>query len=173
MVPHEVVESFLFGDTELSNVLREGDIVIDGGNSFYKDSVEHAKRLNEKGIHFFDAGTSGGVWGEENGFALMVGGDKEVWPTVEPIFKVLSSGDNYAYLGTSGAGHFAKMVHNGIEYGMMEAIGEGYGVLHASEFNYNLQDVTRVYQEGSVIRSWLIDLCAEIFASGDIELLPD
>jgi 6-phosphogluconate dehydrogenase len=169
MVPHEAVEEFLFGDSELAHALHEGDIVIDGGNSFYKNSIVHAERLRKKGIHFFDAGTSGGVWGEKNGFALMVGGDKDVWPIVEPIFAALSSGSNYSYLGKAGAGHFAKMVHNGIEYGMMEAIAEGYGVLDASDFDFNLADVTRVYQEGSVIRSWLIDLCAEIFSSGDIE----
>jgi 6-phosphogluconate dehydrogenase len=169
MVPHEAVEEFLFGDSELARALRAQDIVIDGGNSFYKDSITHAKSLKEKGVFFFDAGTSGGVWGEENGFALMVGGEKEKWPTVEPVFKALSSGRNYAYVGASGAGHFVKMVHNGIEYGMMEAIAEGYGVLDASEFDLNLADVTRVYQEGSVIRSWLIDLCADIFASDDLK----
>lgn len=169
MLPHGVVEDFLFGEGGLKKFLKPGDVVIDGGNSFYKDSIRRAEEFSAKGIHFYDAGTSGGVWGEKNGFALMVGGSKEKWNLVEPIFKTLSSGTNYGLLGKAGAGHFAKMVHNGIEYGMMEAIGEGYAVLNASGFDYNLGDVTRVYQEGSVIRSWLIDLTRNIFEQEDLD----
>ncbi len=168
MLPHTVVDDFIFGPDYVGKYLKRGDIVIDGGNSFYEDSMRRAAKLQKRGIHFFDSGTSGGVWGEKNGFALMVGGVKEKWPIVEPIFKALSAGDNYAYLGKAGAGHFAKMVHNGIEYGMMEAIGEGYAVLHSSPFKFNLEDVTRVYQRGSVIRSWLIDLCRDIFKHEDV-----
>ncbi len=168
MLPQGVVDYFLFGKEHLGPYLREGDIVIDGGNSFYKDSISRAARLEAKGVHFFDCGTSGGVWGEENGFALMIGGHKETWSIIEPFMKALSAGDNYAYLGKAGAGHFTKMVHNGIEYGMMEAIGEGYAVLEASDFDLNLKDVTGVYQQGSVIRSWLIDLCRNIFEEEDI-----
>jgi 6-phosphogluconate dehydrogenase len=169
MLPNNIVEDFLFGDSGIGSCLKAGDIVIDGGNSLYKESMRRSGAFAERGIHFYDCGTSGGVWGEENGFALMIGGPKEQWSVVEPIFKTLSSGQNYALLGKAGSGHFAKMVHNGIEYGMMEAIGEGYGVLKASEFDYNLADVTRVYQEGSVIRSWLIDLTKNIFDHEDIE----
>ncbi|MCC7356729.1 MAG: decarboxylating 6-phosphogluconate dehydrogenase [Candidatus Doudnabacteria bacterium] len=169
MLPNDVVEEFIFADHGLQQYLREGDIVIDGGNSFYKDSVRRANTLREKGIHYFDSGTSGGVWGEKNGFALMVGGPANIWPTVEPIFKTLSSGSNYGLVGDSGAGHFVKMVHNGIEYGMMEAIAEGYSVMHASPFKVDLPQVTKIYQEGSVVRSWLIDLMANIFANEDIE----
>ena len=169
MLPHAIVDDFIFGKDHLGAHLKKGDIVIDGGNSFYKESMARGAKLAKRGIYFFDSGTSGGVWGEKNGFALMVGGSKEKWAVVEPIFKALSGGDNYAYLGKAGAGHFTKMVHNGIEYGMMEAIGEGYGVLEASPFKLNLNDVTRVYQQGSVVRSWLIDLCKNIFEHEDIK----
>lgn len=169
MLPHAVVDDFLFGKDQLGKYLRKGDIVIDGGNSFYKDSICRSEKMSKKGIHYFDCGTSGGVWGEKNGFALMVGGPKKTWPVVEPFMKALSAGDNYAYLGNSGAGHFVKMVHNGIEYGMMEAIGEGYAVMEASKFKLNFRDVTRVYQQGSVVRSWLIDLCRNIFENEDIK----
>jgi len=173
MLPHAAVDDFIFGKEHLGPHLRKGDIVIDGGNSFYKESMKRAAKLAKKGVHFFDCGTSGGVWGEKNGFALMIGGDKKVWSVVEPIFEALSggpgdSGYNYALLGKAGAGHFTKMVHNGIEYGMMEAIGEGYAVLEASPFKLNLKDVTRVYQKGSVVRSWLIDLCRNIFEHEDV-----
>lgn len=168
MLPHAIVDEFLFGKSGLGKYLKKGDIVIDGGNSFYKLTMKRAVRMKRKGIHYFDCGTSGGVWGEKNGFALMVGGPKTKWSTIEPYVKALSAGDNYAYCGDSGAGHFVKMVHNGIEYGMMEAIAEGYAVMHASKFKLNLADVTRVYQNGSVVRSWLIDLCRNIFETEDI-----
>lgn len=157
-----------FLEQQLLPHLKPGDIVIDGGNSFYKESMRRAAMLKARGVEFFDCGTSGGVWGEANGFALMVGGPKELWPQVQPVFKVLSSGQNYGLMGKAGSGHFVKMVHNGIEYGMMEAIAEGYGVLKASEFELNLAEVTRVYQEGSVIRSWLIDLTRNIFEHEDV-----
>lgn len=168
MLPNDVVEDFIFGQKGLQQYLKEGDIVIDGGNSLYKESVRRAEVMKAKGVHYFDSGTSGGVWGEENGFAIMVGGPKEIWPTVEPIFKTLSSGKNYGLVGPSGAGHFVKMVHNGIEYGMMEAIAEGYSVMQASPFSLDLAKVTSIYQEGSVVRSWLIDLMANIYESEDI-----
>ncbi len=169
MLPHTAVEDFLFNKTLLGGVLKKGDIVIDGGNSFYKDSIKRAEGLKRaKGIEFFDCGVSGGVWGEKNGFALMVGGENGKWQIVEPIFKALSAGENYGLLGQSGAGHFAKMVHNGIEYGMMEAIGEGYGVLEASNLKIDLKQVTQIFQQGTVIRSWLIDLTAKIFEEEDL-----
>jgi len=168
MLPSEIVDEFIFGKEHLGPYLKAGDIVIDGGNSFYKNSMMRADKLAKLGVDFFDCGTSGGIWGEKNGFALMVGGPKAKWGIIEPFIKTLSAGDNYAYLGKAGAGHFTKMVHNGIEYGMMEAIAEGYGVLEASEFKLDLNDVTRVYQKGSVVRSWLIDLCADIFKEDDV-----
>jgi 6-phosphogluconate dehydrogenase len=168
MLPQGLVDDFILGPDQLGPHLKAGDIVIDGGNSFYKDSQRRGQELKKKGIHFFDCGTSGGVWGEANGFALMVGGPKDQWPKIEPFIKALSAGDNYAWVGEGGAGHFVKMVHNGIEYGMMEAIAEGYAVLEASPFKLNLKDVTRVYQQGSVIRSWLVDLCRNIFETEDV-----
>lgn len=166
MLPSNTVETFIF--EQLMPFLRAGDIVIDGGNSFYKDSIRRGEQLKEKGIHFYDCGTSGGVWGLERGFAMMIGGPESEWSYVEPIFQALSSGDNFGLLGKNGAGHFVKMVHNGIEYGMMEAIAEGYAVMQASDFNLNFKDVTRVYQKGSVISSWLIDLTRNIFETEDI-----
>lgn len=167
MLPHTIVDEFL--QKELGPHLKAGDIIIDGGNSFYKDSIKRAQGLAAKGIVFYDCGTSGGVWGYKNGFALMVGGPKEQWLIVEPIFKALSSGQNFGLVGNNGAGHFVKMVHNGIEYGMMESIAEGYGVLHASDFNLDLNQVTKIYQEGSVVKSWLIDLTKNIFETEDVD----
>lgn len=167
MLPHTIVDEFLHN--HLLPHLKADDIVIDGGNSFYRDSIRRAEELKAKGVSFYDCGVCGGVWGEKNGFALMVGGDKAKWPTVEPIFQCLSSGENYGLVGKNGAGHFVKMVHNGIEYGMMEAIGEGYGVLKASEFNLDLTQVTKIYQQGTVIRSWLIDLVREIFEKENVD----
>ena len=170
MLPHDIVHEFIFGDAGLKNHLKEGDIVIDGGNSHYKDSIKNALQLKAHGVHFFDCGTSGGIWGFDNGFALMVGGPKEQWPVIEPIIKTLSAGENYGLVGENGAGHFVKMVHNGIEYGMMEAIGEGYAVMEASHFNLDLKQVTKIYQEGTVIRSWLIDLTKNIFEHEHLDL---
>lgn len=169
MLPHDLVKDFIENKTLLGGILKKGDIVIDGGNSLYKETIKIGKELEKKGVIFYDCGTSGGIWGLENGFALMVGGPKEHWNIVEPIFKTLSAGENYGLLGENGAGHFVKMVHNGIEYGMMQAIGEGYGVLNASPFKLDLKQVTKIYQTGTVIRSWLIDLTANIFAQEDIE----
>lgn len=171
MLPHEIVHDFIFGGEGLKLYLKEGDIVVDGGNSFYKDSVKIGVMLKAHGVHFFDCGVSGGIWGYENGFALMAGGPKEQWPVIEPVMKVLSSGENYGLVGESGAGHFVKMVHNGIEYGMMEAIGEGYAVLEASQFKPDLQQVTKIYSQGTVIRSWLIDLMKNIFERKDLDII--
>ncbi len=169
MLPQETVEDFLFYKDLLGGHLKKGDIVIDGGNSHYKKSIQRAKKLKEMGIDFFDVGVSGGVWGLENGFALMVGGEKESYNKIESILKALSNGQNYGLVGKNGAGHFVKMVHNGIEYGMMEAIGEGYGVLKASDLKVDLLQVTKIYQQGTVIRSWLIDLVRNIFEQEDLE----
>jgi len=167
MLPQEITGEFL--EKQLMPHLKSGDIVIDGGNSFYKESIKRGELLSAQGIIFYDCGTSGGVWGERSGFALMVGGPTDTWGKVEPIFKVLAGGENYGLVGKNGAGHFVKMVHNGIEYGMMEAIGEGYGVMKASNLDLNLLQVTKIYQQGSVVRSWLIDLVRNIFEHEDIE----
>lgn len=169
MMPQNVVDDFLFNKDLLGGRLQAGDVVIDGGNSFYKDSIKRSGKLEAMGVIFFDCGTSGGVWGYKNGFALMVGGSKQHWPIIEPFIKALSSGENYGLVGENGAGHFVKMVHNGIEYGMMEAIAEGYGVLHASGFKLDLGQVTKIYKEGSVVKSWLIDLTQSIFEHEDID----
>ncbi len=161
MVPHEAVDSVI---NNLAHYLSENDILIDGGNSYYLDSQRRYERLKSLGVHFMDVGVSGGVWGETQGYCLMIGGDREAFEYVEPIFKDLSvEGRGYAYLGSSGAGHFAKMVHNGIEYAMMEAIAEGFELLKESGFNYDLKEVARLYNKGSVIRSWLMELTQRVF----------
>ncbi len=143
--------------------LDPGDILIDGGNSYFKDTCKRADESALKGIHYLDAGTSGGVWGLQNGYCLMVGGPKEAFDYVEPILKTLAPPDGYAYVGASGAGHYSKMVHNGIEYGMLQAYGEGFEILHASDYNYDLQQLAHLWNQGSVIRSWLLELAEEAF----------
>jgi 6-phosphogluconate dehydrogenase len=169
MLPHAILDEFLFGIDGIVKYLKSGDILIDGGNSYFKDTVRRAQQLNNLGIIFYDIGTSGGVWGLERGFALMAGGPKDHWNQIEPIVKTLSSGENYGLLGKNGAGHFVKMVHNGIEYGMMEAIAEGYAIMQASEFQPDLRLVSQIYQKGSVVSSWLIDLTRNIFEHENID----
>jgi len=168
MVPHGVVDEAI---KEIVPYLDKEDILIDGGNSYYKDSQRRYEELKSKGIYFLDVGVSGGVYGEELGYCLMVGGDKDAFEFVEPMLKDLSyGGRGYAYLGPSGAGHFAKMVHNGIEYAIMEAIGEGFELLKESGFNYDLKEVARIYNTGSVIRSWLMELVQKSFEEfGELE----
>jgi len=147
----------------LKNELARGDIIIDGGNSNYKDSIRRAGELSQKGIHLLDVGTSGGIWGLENGYCLMVGGNRESYDYMEPVFKSLApSPDNgYGYVGSSGAGHFVKMIHNGIEYGLMQAYSEGFELMQAKEeFNLDLHQVSEIWRYGSVVRSWLLDLSA-------------
>lgn len=139
-------------------LLRAGDIIIDGGNSNYKDSMRRAKELEAKGIDFLDCGTSGGTEGALNGVCAMLGGKKEAFAYCEPLIKDISIEKGYLYCGASGAGHFVKMIHNGIEYGMMQAIAEGFEVLHKSEFNLDLKSVAGVWNHGSVVRSWLMEL---------------
>jgi 6-phosphogluconate dehydrogenase len=138
--------------------LRPGDIIIDGGNSFFKDSVRRAKELESLNIQYLDCGTSGGMEGALNGVCAMIGGDANAFKTVEPLFKDISVHDGYLYCGPSGSGHFVKMVHNGIEYGMMQAIAEGFEVMQKSEFGLNLEAVAKVWNHGSVVRSWLMEL---------------
>ena len=148
---------------ELSELLAVGDVLIDGGNSYYKDSMKRATTLKHKGIYFVDLGVSGGIWGLEVGFSLMAGGEKEAYNRIEPLLKALapSQTTGYGYMGPSGAGHFVKMVHNGIEYGMMQAYAEGFEIMEAKkEFNVDLHQVAEVWREGSVVRSWLLDLAA-------------
>ena len=147
----------------LAQVLSPGDVVIDGGNSNYKDSVRRATALKEKGISFLDAGTSGGVWGLKEGYSLMVGGDAATFLRLEPIFQTLAPGPDkgYGYVGPAGAGHFVKMVHNGIEYGMMQAYAEGFELMQAKEeFSFDMAKIAEIWRYGSVVRSWLLDLTA-------------
>jgi 6-phosphogluconate dehydrogenase len=156
--------------TRLGELLEPGDLVIDGGNSNWKDSKRHAEEMKAKGIHFMDAGTSGGVWGLQVGYSLMVGGEREDFQRIEPLLRDLAPENGYGLMGPAGAGHFVKMVHNGIEYGMLQAYAEGYEILHASEYDLDLKDVTRVWQNGSVVRSWLLDLAALAFEAEGTDL---
>ncbi|MED3980904.1 phosphogluconate dehydrogenase (NAD(+)-dependent, decarboxylating) [Priestia megaterium] len=162
MVPAgEVTENVI---TELKELLSEGDIIIDGGNSNYKESVRRAQDLQEKGIYFFDVGTSGGMEGARNGACTMIGGDSEVFRTIEPIFNDICVENGFMYAGKSGSGHFLKMVHNGVEYGMMQSIAEGFEVLEKSQFDFDYEAVARVWNNGSVVRSWLMELTENAFS---------
>ncbi|MDT8402264.1 MAG: decarboxylating 6-phosphogluconate dehydrogenase [Bacteroidales bacterium] len=142
----------------LIELLNPGDIVIDGGNSNWKESQERSAKADAKGIYFLDCGTSGGVWGLQNGYCLMYGGNKEAAEYTEPVFKTLAPADGYVYCGDSGSGHFVKMIHNGIEYGMMQSYAEGFEILEKSPFGIDLPAVADAWQYGSVIRSWLLEL---------------
>jgi len=178
----------------LSGMCAKGDIIIDGGNTFYKDDIKRAKHLAEKGIHYVDVGTSGGVWGLERGYCMMVGGEADVVKTLDPILEALAPGlgtiprtpnrmaqegedpraeQGYIHAGSAGAGHFVKMVHNGIEYGLMQAYAEGFDILSSKNsealpederYDLNLTDIAEVWRRGSVISSWLLDLCAQQLA---------
>ncbi len=152
MVPHQVVDDVL---EDLIPLLSEGDTVIDGGNSNYNETLRRAKELEEKNINFMDAGVSGGPSGARNGACSMMGGSKELFDKYEKLFSDISAPHAYGYMGASGAGHFVKMVHNGIEYGMMQAIGEGFEVLKKSDFNLDLIEVSKIYNNRSVIESRL------------------
>lgn len=147
--------------TQLIPYLSPDDVIIDGGNSRYRDSIARYNTLKEKGIHFLDVGTSGGVSGARNGACLMIGGDVEIYNRLEPIFQAISNGNGCARMGESGAGHYVKMIHNGIEYGMMQAIGEGLSILRKSEYDLQLDQVTQVWQSGSIITGLLMDVTAE------------
>jgi 6-phosphogluconate dehydrogenase len=150
--------------TDLAQRLAPGDVVIDGGNSYFKDTMRRAQGLNHRGIGFLDVGTSGGVWGREEGYCMMIGGDAGNVQTCTPIFETLAMQGGWAHVGPSGAGHFVKMVHNGIEYGLMEAYGEGFELLRKSRFPVDLKQVASVWNHGSVIRSWLLELTERMFA---------
>ncbi len=150
---------------QLKDLLSPGDIVIDGGNTYYKDDIRRAKLLDGKGIRFMDVGVSGGIWGLKIGYCMMIGGDKETFKQLEPIFKTLAPEEGYLYCGITGAGHFVKMVHNGIEYGMMQAYGEGFEILEASDYSesFNYAEIAHLWNQGSVVRSWLLELAEEAF----------
>ena len=163
MVPAgDVTESVI---QSLIPLLGEGDIIIDGGNSNYKDTVRRAAELEARGLHFVDCGTSGGIWGLTEGYTLMIGGDEKVTEYLRPIFETLAPGIDLGWgrVGPAGAGHFTKMVHNGIEYGMMQAFAEGFEILKSKkEFDLDLHQVSRIWQRGSVVRSWLLDLIVNV-----------
>ena len=149
----------------LAPLLSPGDVIIDGGNSYYKDSVRRAASLTKQRLHFLDVGTSGGIWGLKMGYCLMIGGEQEVFRRLEPIFQSLAPEEGYAYMGSSGAGHFAKMVHNGIEYGLLQAYAEGFELLHASPYELDLAELARLWNRGSVVRSWLLELMEKALAA--------
>jgi 6-phosphogluconate dehydrogenase len=145
-------------------LLSEGDVIVDGGNSNYKESIARGERCAARGVHFLDAGTSGGVWGLQNGYCLMVGGTPEAFAIVEPAIATLAPPKGYMHVGASGAGHFTKMIHNGIEYGMMQAYAEGFEILEKSRYDFDLAKISDLWNQGSVVRSWLLELAARAFA---------
>jgi 6-phosphogluconate dehydrogenase len=148
---------------ELSEILEPGDVIVDAGNSRFHDSRRHAEELAAKGLEWLDMGVSGGVWGLQVGFCAMVGGKREVFDRFEPVVRTLAPENGYLYCGPAGAGHYVKMVHNGIEYGIMQAYGEGFDILHASDYELDLAAIARMWNNGSVIRSWLLELAGNAF----------
>jgi 6-phosphogluconate dehydrogenase len=146
--------------TELGELLDEGDIVVDGGNSLFRDSLRRAAELSERGIRFVDAGVSGGVWGLKEGYCMMLGGDAEAIDHLRPALDALAPEDGWAHVGPNGSGHFVKMVHNGIEYGLLQAYGEGFEILKTSVYDLNLHQIAELWRHGAVVRSWLLDLLA-------------
>ena len=169
MVPAGRITDSVVG--EIASIASPGDIIIDGGNSNYKDSIRRAAELAPRGIHFADAGTSGGVWGLQNGYCLMVGGPKEAIDFAAPLFRDLAPPDGFLHTGDVGSGHYAKMVHNGIEYGMLEAYAEGFELLHAvTEYDFDLRALAHLWNQGSVVRSWLLELAERAFEMEGEEL---
>jgi 6-phosphogluconate dehydrogenase len=162
----QVVEDYIH---QLADLLSPGDIIIDGGNTYYKDDIRRANFFVEKNMWYMDVGVSGGIWGLQIGYCMMIGGDKETFQHLKPIFKTLAPKDGYLYCGPSGAGHFVKMVHNGIEYGMMQAYGEGFEILTASEYadGFNYADIAHLWNQGSVVRSWLLELAEDAFRNDE------
>jgi 6-phosphogluconate dehydrogenase len=150
---------------QLKTLLDAGDIVIEGGNTNYHDDIRRAAVMKEHNIHYLDAGVSGGIWGLEKGYCTMVGGDRQIFESLRPIFDTLAPPDGYLYCGPTGAGHYVKMIHNGIEYGMMQAYGEGFALLESSPYGDGLDyaEVARLWNQGSVIRSWLLELLENAF----------
>lgn len=165
MVPHQVVDQSI--EALIYAGMTKGDLLVDGGNSNFNLSKKRAEELGESGIHFVDSGTSGGVWGLENGYSIMAGGSDEAINLLKPVLQSLAPAKDkgWGHVGPAGAGHYVKMVHNGIEYGMMQAFAEGFELLEAKdEMNLNLHQVSEIWQHGSVVRSWLLDLIADAFA---------
>ena len=161
MVPAgDVTEQALL---KFADMMDENDVLIDGGNTYFRDSIRRSEMLRERGIRFLDAGTSGGVWGLQVGYCLMVGGDASAYEHVEPALKTLAPENGYAYLGDAGAGHFTKMIHNGIEYGMMQAYAEGFEILEKSQYDFDLRAIASLWNQGSVVRSWLLELAESAF----------
>jgi len=157
----EVTENTL---DQLKSLLTHGDVIVDSGNSFYKDTLRRGVQLEESGLDLLDQGTSSGIWGLENGFCLMIGGVRASFERLEPAFKTLAPPDGYLHTGSSGSGHFVKMVHNGIEYGMLEAYGEGFEILKSSNFeSLDLAAISHLWNQGSVVRSWLLELAESAF----------
>lgn len=146
--------------TALAALLMAGDTIIEGGNSHYQEDAARAVELKQKNIHYLDAGTSGGIWGLKVGYCLMVGGEREVFERHEPLFRTLAPENGYGYMGSHGAGHYVKMIHNGIEYGMMQAYAEGFELLYKSDFKLDLPAIAQLWMQGSVVRSWLLELAA-------------
>ncbi|MEI8354814.1 MAG: decarboxylating 6-phosphogluconate dehydrogenase [Deltaproteobacteria bacterium] len=149
----------------LAELLSPGDIIVDGGNGFYQDDIRRKLQLEKYALHYLDAGVSGGIWGLTEGYSLMIGGEKVIFSHLEPILRTLAPPEGYLYCGTAGAGHFVKMVHNGIEYGMMSAYGEGFAILEASPYadELDLASVAHLWNQGSVVRSWLLELAESAF----------
>ena len=148
---------------EVLGLVEEGDVIVDGGNSNFRDSKRRCAEAAERGVRYIDAGVSGGVWGLEVGYCMMVGGTPEAVAVVEPAFRSLAPKDGYAHVGPPGAGHFAKMIHNGVEYGLMQAYAEGFEIMQHSEYEYDLSEVAGIWRYGSVVRSWLLELLYEAF----------
>jgi 6-phosphogluconate dehydrogenase len=152
----------------LHPLLEDGDIIVDGGNSNFRDSQRRAEVAAQKSIHFLDAGVSGGVWGLEEGYCIMVGGPADGFALIEPFVRDLAQDGGYAHVGVAGAGHFVKMVHNGIEYGMMQSLGEGFEIMNASEFELDLRQLAALWQHGSVVRGWLLELLERAFVEDPV-----
>jgi len=155
---------------EFARYASPGDVLVDGGNSNFRDSMKRAEKYTAKGLRFLDVGVSGGIWGLENGYCMMVGGPADAVAVAKPILDVLAPPNGWAHFGKAGAGHFVKMVHNGIEYGMMQSYGEGFELLHASEFELDLKKVSSVWLQGSVVRSWLLELAERAFEQEGTDL---
>ncbi|HEY3018474.1 MAG TPA: decarboxylating 6-phosphogluconate dehydrogenase [Gaiellaceae bacterium] len=161
MIPAGKITEDVF--QELLGIADEGDTIVDGGNSNFRDSKRRYVEAQHRGIHFVDAGVSGGIWGLEVGFCLMVGGDEEPIKRIEPILETLAPEEGYAHVGPSGAGHFVKMVHNGIEYGLMQSYAEGFEIMEHSEFDLDPHQISGIWRNGSVVRSWLLELLHAAF----------
>ena len=161
MVPHGKPTNETIN--KLLSLLDKDDLIIDGGNSHYTESIKNSEKCKEKGIHFVDAGVSGGIWGLQIGYNLMVGGSEEAVKRVEPIFISLAPENGYAHVGKSGAGHFVKMIHNALEYVMLQGIGEAFECMFRSDFDIDLEQVSKLWNNGAVVRSWLLELAADAF----------